>query len=237
MGRIMIYNKKVLALIPARGGSKGIKNKNIVDLGGLPLIVYSIRAAKASNYIDDVIVSTDSLEIQKISNRYGAETPFIRPQEQASDTATTLDAVLHSLKTLEMQGRVYDILVLLQPTSPLRTVEDIDGAVELFEKVGEEGVAAISEASDPPVLMRKVMDDGRMKRFLNKNSSVRRQDMDKVYRINGSIYINLISKVNEYTSFNDNPVGYIMEKSHAVDIDELVDLEVAKYYMGIVCKD
>ena len=85
MGRIMIYNKKVLALIPARGGSKGIKNKNIVDLGGLPLIVYSIRAAKASNYIDDVIVSTDSLEIQKISNRYGAETPFIRPQEQASE--------------------------------------------------------------------------------------------------------------------------------------------------------
>lgn len=230
----MVHNKKILALIPARGGSKGIKNKNIIDLNDLPLIAYSIRAAKASKYIDDVIVSTDSLEIQEISNRYGAETPFVRPQRYASDTATTLDVVLHSLKALEMLGRIYDILILLQPTSPLRTAEDIDRAVELFEKTDEEGVAAVSEVSDHPVLMRKVMEDGRMERFLNQNSSIRRQDMSKMYRINGSIYINLVSKMDKNTSFNDNPIGYIMEKSHAVDIDELVDLKVAKYYMGIL---
>lgn len=229
----MVHNKKVLALIPARGGSKGIKNKNIIDLNGLPLIAYSIRAAKESKYIDDVIVSTDSLEIQEISNQYGAETPFIRPQRLASDTAATLDTVLHALNEMKMLGRLYDIVILLQPTSPLRTGEDIDGAVELFERTGEEGVAAVSEVSDSPVLMRKVEEDGRLKKFLSQNSSIRRQDMEKTYRINGSIYINLVSKVDSNTSFNDNPIGYIMEKSHSVDIDEWVDLEIAKYYIRI----
>lgn len=229
----MVQNKKVLALIPARGGSKGIKNKNIIDLNGLPLIAYSIRAAKESKYIDDVIVSTDSLEIQEISNQYGAETPFIRPQRLASDTAATLDTVLHALNEMKMLGRLYDIVILLQPTSPLRTGEDIDGAVELFERTGEEGVAAVSEVSDSPVLMRKVEADGRLERFLSQNSSIRRQDMEKTYRINGSIYINLVSKVDSNTSFNDNPIGYIMAKRHSVDIDEWVDLEIAKYYIRI----
>ncbi len=226
----MIANKKVLALIPARGGSKGIKGKNIIELEGKPLISYSILAARESKYVDRTVVTTDSKEIADVSKMYGAEIPFMRPEELAGDRSTTLEAVLHALKLLEQK---YDILVLLQPTSPLRTCQDIDAALETFIRNGCRALASVSEVHDSPLLMRKVKDNGEMEKLLENcyNSTIRRQDMPEIYRINGSIYINSIKNINEKTSFNDNLIAFIMKKEHSVDIDDYSDLVVAGYYL------
>lgn len=231
-GETMIDGKRVLGLIPARGGSKGIKNKNITEVNGVPLIGYTIMEAGKSRYLDDVVVTTDSERIKSIAEAYGAQVPFLRPGELAGDRTPTLDAVLHAVRSLENMGRSYDIVVLLQATSPLRTSGDIDHAMELFIEKKGQGVAAVSEVSDPPVLMRILEEGGHLSKWLDQGSTIRRQDMPKTYRINGSIYINPVSEIKEGLSFNDNPVGYVMERSHSVDVDEESDLWLAGYYLG-----
>lgn len=225
----MINDKRVLAIIPARGGSKEIKDKNIIDVEGIPLIGYTIDAAKKSKYIDCVYVSTNSEKIADVAAKRGAYIPFMRPNELASDTSKTIDAIVYTLDSMKLIGEEYDVMVLLQPTSPLRTVEDIDGAIEKFAKCGYKSLVSVSEVNDPPVLMRRIIDDEHMERFINTTSTVRRQDMEKFYRVNGSIYINLIEEINVSTSLNDNEVPYIVSKVNAIDIDDYADLEVARY--------
>ena len=227
----MLEGLKILALIPARAGSKGIKNKNIVDLAGKPLIAYSIEAAKESRYIDKIVVSTDGVKIAETAKRYGASVPFLRPEEFAQDTSKTIDAVLHCVDTLEQMGEHYDVLCLLQPTEPMRTTEDIDCAIEKFVENGKVGLASISEVDDHPILIRSVDENGRMKSLLHVNSTCRRQDMPQYYRINGAIYINLVTELSPETSFNDNPIPYIMDKRHSIDIDEMDDLMRAELYV------
>ncbi len=228
-----MYNKKrILAIIPARGGSKGIKDKNIIDLCGKPLISYTIEAAKKSKYIDDTVVSTDSEKIAAVARECGAEIPFMRPAELASDKAKTIDAILHAVAELRRMGRAYDVLVLLQPTEPLRTNEDIDRAIELYFEKGEKSLVSISQVDDHPLLMRTLNEDRSMKKLLNVSSTCRRQDMDTFYRVNGCIYINPVADLSDETSFNDNEIGFVMEQSHSVDIDELKDLKVAEYYIS-----
>lgn len=221
----------ILSLIPARGGSKGIKGKNIFPLSGKPLIAWTIEASMKSRYIDSTVITTDSPEIAAISERYGAEVPFMRPSELADDKAKTVDAVIHALNTLADMGRRYDVLVLLQPTSPLRTAEDIDGAIDTFFAAGMRGVVSISPAEDSPLLIRAVSPEGVMTPLLEMNSTCRRQDMPKYYRVNGAIYINMAGYINVNTSFNDNPVPFIMKESHSVDIDEMKDFALAEYYI------
>ncbi len=228
----MIDGKRVLGLIPARGGSKGIKNKNIIEVNGVPLIAYTVIEAGKSRYLDDVVVTTDSQRIKSISESYGAQAPFLRPIELAGDRSATLEAVLHAVRSLESMGQSYDIVVLLQATSPLRTSEDMDQAIELFVEKNGQGVAAVSEVTDPPVLMRTLEEGGRLSKWLKQSSTIRRQDMPKTYRINGSIYINLVSEIKEGLSFNDNPIGFVMERSHSVDVDEESDLWLVEYYLG-----
>ena len=227
----MYENKRILALIPARGGSKGIPHKNITPLAGKPLIQYSIDAAKQSRYVDYVFVSTDDAEIADIAKKNGSNVPFLRPKELASDTAKTIDAVLHAIETLREADETFDSLVLLQPTSPLRTAEDIDGAIETFYAGGRKAVVSVNEVDDHPILIRTIeqTDDGkRLKPLLQVNSTVRRQDMPPFYRVNGSIYINPIEEINRDTSFNDNPIPFVMEKDHSIDIDEPIDLLIAE---------
>ena len=192
---------------------------------------YTIEAAKASKYIDYVYVSTDSDRIKDVALQCGAKVPFLRSEELASDTARTIDAIVYTLDKMEEIGENFDIMILLQPTSPLRTAEDINGALEKFAECGFKPLVSVSEVNDPPVLMRRIIDDTHMERLLDSTSTVRRQDMDKYYRVNGSIYINLVSEINTATSFNDNEVPYIVPKENAVDIDEYADLEVARYLM------
>jgi CMP-N-acetylneuraminic acid synthetase len=228
----MYENKRILALIPARGGSKGIPHKNITPLAGKPLIQYSIHAGLKSKYIDCVLVSTDDEEIARVARECGAKVPFLRPPELANDTAKTIDAVLHAVQTLRNSGETFDSLVLLQPTSPLRTAEDIDGAVEKFYASGRKAVVSVSEVGDHPILIRTVEEtpEGqRLRPLLSTGSTVRRQDMPPFYRVNGSIYINPIEEIDQDTSFNDNPVPFIMPKAHAIDIDEPLDLKIAEW--------
>jgi CMP-N,N'-diacetyllegionaminic acid synthase len=226
----MITDKKVLAIIPARGNSKGIPGKNIINFAGLPLIAHTICAAKDTRYIDAVVVSTDSLEIADVAVKYGAEVPFIRPACLAEDTSKSIDAVIHALDSLRCDGRKFDILMLLQPTQPLRTKEDIDGALELFVSNNCWSLLSVCEVCDHPVFIRTVGSCGEVIPLLNGGSTIRRQDLPLFYKINGAIYINTIAEINESTSFNDNKIAYIMEKSHSVDIDEPVDLLIGEIY-------
>lgn len=223
----MFHNKKYLALIPARGGSKGIPEKNIYEIQGKPLIAYSIEAAKSCMYIDDVVVSTDSEKIADIARKYGATVPFLRPDYLAGDEAKTIDCVLDTLERLEES---YDVLVLLQPTSPLRKEEDISHAIERFSEIGRD-LVSISEVEDNPVLIRQT-DGDELIPLLSVNSTVRRQDMIPYYKVNGAIYINEIAGLTKETSFNDNPAYYFMEKSHSVDIDRYEDIALCEYYLS-----
>ena len=223
----MFQNRKYLALIPARGGSKGIPGKNIYPVQGKPLIAYSIEAARQCEYIDEVIVSTDSEEIADIAKQYGAFVPFLRPAHLAGDKSKTIDGVLDTLSRLE---EIYDVLILLQPTSPLRNAEDITGASERFHEVDMD-LVSVSEVKEPPVLIRRI-EKNKLKPLLQQTSTVRRQDMETFYRVNGAIYINKTAGLTEKTSFNDNPAYYIMEKSHSIDIDEYEDIALCEYYLS-----
>lgn len=222
--------EQVLALIPARGGSKGIPGKNIKELAGKPLIAYTIEAARSCLCLDDVLVSTDSEEIAETARKFGAWVPFLRPEKLANDTAKTIDAVLYTLHRLAKEGKEYEYVVLLQPTSPLRSGEDIEGAIKLALETGED-VVAVSGVTDSPILMRTCDDRGRLTPLLSGSSTVRRQDMQVYYRVNGSIYVNKVSSLTEETSLNDNPIGYVMPRERSVDIDESVDFAVAEFFL------
>lgn len=228
----MFENSRILALIPARGGSKGIKNKNIIPVAGKPLIAYSIDAALHSKYVDDIVVTTDSQIIADVAKEYGARVPFLRPDYLASDTAKTIDAVIHAVDELKNQGHSYDVLLLLQPTQPLRTSEDIDAAIELFYQNNQKATVSVSPVDDHPLLIRTVSSDGCLTNLLNTGSTCRRQDMPDYYRVNGCIYLNKISEVDKDLSFNDNKLAYIMPRERAVDIDEPKDLLLAEYYLN-----
>ena len=223
-----------IAYIPARGGSKGIPGKNIREVSGKPLIAYTILAARATSLFDMVFVSTDSPEIAEIARAYGAEVPFLRDPSVAQDTTRTIDTVVSDKARLEqlMGGeRGYDVFVLLQPTSPLRGAEDIVGAVRLFEENGLNcgGVVSISKVSEHPILMRTLdLKTHQLTSILPGGSTVRRQDMPSVYKVNGAIYVNAWNALTPSLSLNDNRLGYVMAEGHAIDIDAPKDLELVR---------
>lgn len=227
----MFNGKRILAFIPARGGSKGIKKKNIHKLCGKPLIAYTIEAAKESKYIDRILVSTDDYAIAEVATKYGTTVPFIRPDILATDDAKIIDAVIYTIDKLRDKGEQFDTLVLLQPTQPLRTTEDIDEAISKYFRYEEKSLVSVCEVRENPILMRRIDSEGIMHHYENKSSTVRRQDMEKLYRVNGCIYINAISELSAETSFNDNSIPFIMERNHSVDIDDVDDLCVAEAFL------
>jgi CMP-N,N'-diacetyllegionaminic acid synthase len=214
-------NKTFLAIIPARGGSKRLPRKNILDLCGKPLIAYSIEAGLKSKYIDKVIVSSDDDEILTISKKYSAKT-ILRPEELANDTATTFDAIKHTIDNFEK----YDYIVLLQPTSPLRNEKHIDEAIELLESKNADAVVSVCEMDHSPLWSNVLPEDGNMNNFLrdeilNKCS----QDLEKYYRLNGAIYICKTDKLleNKGFFFKENIFAYKMNRKNSIDIDEEID--------------
>jgi CMP-N-acetylneuraminic acid synthetase len=221
-------NRRIVALIPARGGSKGIPGKNIRDLAGRPLIAHTIAAALQSGSVDSVVVTTDSPEIAAVAEGYGARVPFLRPADLASDTSKSIDALVHARDWLRAAGETYDAVVLLQPTSPLRNAGDIDGAVEAYYKHGEMGVASVCEVIENPVLTRRVDAYGVLHPVLPLTSTVRRQDMPDFYHVNGAVYVNSFDGLSSETSLNDNPVAYVMPRERSVDIDSIEDFERAE---------
>ena len=226
----MYKNKRFLAIIPARSGSKGLPNKNIKDLVGKPLMAYSIEAALATGVIDDVIVSTDSSLYAEIARRYGAEVPFLRPAELASDKSLATDYIIHALQTLNEMGRTYDFFVLLQPTSPLRTAEHILSGIKLAVDERLYGVVSFSKADHPIEYFYRLPIDLNLGGITI--TSANRQDFMPYYRINGMLYISDCEVyLNTRTCYGANSKALIIENRYAIDIDTELDFEIAEFLM------
>lgn len=222
----MLNGKTFLAIIPARGGSKRLPRKNVLDLCGKPLIVWSIEAGLKSKYIDKIIVTSDDDEILEISEKFGANI-IKRPDDLASDTSTTFDAVKHTINNMEK----YDYIVLLQPTSPLRDAKHIDEAIELLESKNAGAVVSICEMGHSPLWSNTLDDSFSMKGFLRDEIlNKRSQDLEKYYRLNGAIYICQTDSLLEEKSFflKDNIFAYVMDRKSSIDIDEEIDFKIAR---------
>jgi CMP-N,N'-diacetyllegionaminic acid synthase len=226
----MYKHKSFLAIIPARGGSKRLPRKNILNLAGKPLIAWSIEAGLNSEYIDKVVVSSDDDEILNISKKFGADI-IKRPNELASDTATTFDTIKHTIDNLEK----YDYIVLLQATSPLRNEKHIDEAIELLENKKADAVISVCEMDHSPLWSNILPEDLSMKNFLREEVlNKRSQDLEKYYRINGAIYICKTEKLLENKGFflKENIFAYIMDRNSSIDIDEEIDFKIVKALLG-----
>ena len=222
----LIGGKLVLAIIPARGGSKGLPRKNILPIAGKPLIAWSIEAAKKSQYIDRCIISTDSKEIAETAIKYGGDVPFMRPNELATDEAKSDDVIKHAIESLSEN---YEIVILLQPTSPLRTTEDIDCALEYMRIKKATALVSIVKSEKPPEWTIRIDEDFKILDSVEElKMGKRRQDYPDSYNLNGAIYI---SDSPQYLStnsfFGKQTVAFIMSKEHSVDIDNSVDLQLA----------
>lgn len=216
----------LLAIIPARGGSKGLPRKNIRLLGGKPLICWTIEAALKAKCVGRVIVSTDDPEISDISTKCGAEVPFLRPAELSTDTASSEQVVAHTMD----QCPGYDVIALLQPTSPFRTSLDIDKAFSLFTASGAAGCVSITRVDKSPWHMFQAASDGRLNRILPPFSDgMRRQDLPPVYTLNGAIYFVRAAAFQEIRSLvPDDCVGYEMPEERSLDIDDIQEFETAE---------
>lgn len=215
--------KGVLGLIAARGGSKGLPRKNVLPAGGKPLIAWSITAGTAAQAIDELVLSSDDDEIMQVAREWGCGVPFRRPADLASDTASSMDVVLHALD--QLPG--YEYIVLLQPTSPLRTAEDIDAAFALMQASGAPSCVSVSEAEQSPYWMYRLTAEGKLQGLLSKEEGIsRRQDLPPVYVLNGAIYIARIDWLRTTRSFvGAETVAYQMPKERSIDIDNADDFE------------
>jgi len=223
----MYKDKTFLAIIPARGGSKRLPRKNILDLAGKALIEWSIEAGLKSKYIDTVVVTSDDEEILNISKKNGAHI-IKRPDELANDTATTFDTVKHAIENFQH----YDYIILLQATSPLRNSKHIDEAIELLISKNADAVISVCEMEHSPLWSNTLPENGDMSGFLHDElKNKRSQDLEKHYRLNGAIYICKTDKLLVEKSFfiEKNIFAYIMNSEHSVDIDTISDLKFAKY--------
>ncbi|WP_064606213.1 acylneuraminate cytidylyltransferase family protein [Photobacterium sp. J15] len=222
---------RILAIIPARGGSKRLPRKNVLPLAGKPLIQWAIDAAKEVASIDTVMVSTDCPEIAEISKQCGAEVPYLRSAELSSDTASSIDVVLDVIRHYESQGQVFDSILLLQPTSPLRTAADIEKAVALMAEKDANGVVSVTECEHSPLWCNTLPDDLGMDNFIPEElTATRSQDLPTYYRLNGAVYLvktNVVKK--ESTLFpKQKSFALVMDNNHSVDIDNELDFRLAE---------
>jgi N-acylneuraminate cytidylyltransferase len=214
---------EVIAIVPARGGSKGVPQKNRREVAGLPLISYTLRAARQAGSLDRIIVTTDDNEIARIAREEGAEV-VIRPTEIAGDKSPVIDAVRHALDALRDQGgQAADIIVLLQPTSPFRSADDIDSAVALFRKEGRPVCSVYRCEDNHPARMYQI-ESGRLVPLFPEMAAVRRQDLPEVFHRNGSLYVFGPREVESGEIIGADMVPYVMPPSSSVNIDTELDL-------------
>jgi len=226
----MIGTKKFIAIIPARAGSKRLKDKNILNLSGKPLLAWSIEAGLKSKYIDKVIVSSEDEKILEIACDYDAKI-IKRPYHLASDTATTFDTLKHTLENIES----YDYIVLLQPTSPLRDAKHIDEAIELLQQKNADAIISVCKSDHSPLWSNTLPENKSMKNFLHNEIKNRRsQDLESYYKLNGAIYICNIKKLlEEETLFlQENIFAFIMDKKSSIDIDDIIDFKLAEVLLN-----
>lgn len=226
---------KNIAIIPARSGSKGLPDKNIKQLNGKPLMAYSIEAALKSKMFEEVMVSTDSNSYAEIAMRLGANVPFLRSEKNSSDSASSWDAVLEVLVAYKKIGKEFDTVCLLQPTSPLRTAEDIIAAYHSYTENNATSVIGVCESDHSPLWMNRLPPDLSMDNFIMPLANDKpRQALDKFYRINGAIYIVDANHLQNSTNIYMNSFAFIMEREKSIDIDSGLDFIIAeaimKYY-------
>lgn len=213
------------ALIPARGGSKGIPRKNIKAIAGKPLIAWAIEAALRSPLLDAVVVSTEDEEIAEVARRAGAQVPFMRPAALAADDTPGLDPVLHALDQLPQ----FDAVLLLQPTSPMRTTEDIDACLRLAAERGAPSVVSVTEPDAHPYWTYRIGSDQRLVRLIDNVSVTRRQDLPQVGALNGALYFARADwlKTNRGLVGPDT-LAYVMPRERSVDLDTPLDWKIAE---------
>ncbi len=231
----MYKNKTFLAIIPARGGSKGLPGKNIKELCGKPLIAWSIEAGLKCKYLDEVMVTTDYQNIVEVSKQYGAIVPFLRPNKLASDTTTSFDAIKHTIEYYKNElNKEFDYIVLLEPTSPLRESSDIDKAIEVLLDSDVDSIVGICRTEDQnPVFLVLKNEKSFISGYENKEMKVlRRQDIKDVYFFEGTIYI---SKTNvlldKKTFYHENTIGYEVPKYKSLEIDDMDDFVMVEAIM------
>ncbi len=223
----MYKNKKIIAIIPARGGSKGLKKKNIKLLCDKPLIAHTIENAKKSKYLDEIMITTDSEEIANIANEYGANTPFLRPEHLASDTATSFDATIHVLDFYEKElNKTFDYLILLEPTSPLREDDDIDNMIEkLLENSDSfDSLCSIGEINEHPSIVKKIEDNNLVPFCAQLELTTRRQDNQTAYFPYGVGYLVSTKALKEEKTFYTKRNNYYKIKRYqCYEIDDIFD--------------
>lgn len=216
----------ILAIIPARGGSKGIPRKNIKNLAGKPLIAWTIEEAKKSRYITRLILSSDDDEIIEVAKTYGCEVPFKRPAELSQDQSSGMEPVLHAIQ--ECPG--YDYVLLLQPTSPFRTVEDIDNCLKMVIENDYTFCVSVTESEETPYWMYTIENESMIP--LIKNPPATRQELNKTYSLNGALYIAKTEDFIKKKNFlNNDTTPFKMSKEHSYDIDERMDFKICNWLM------
>lgn len=227
----MYKDKKVIAVIPARGGSKGVKNKNIKHLCGKPLIAYTIETAFDSNIVDEIFVSTDSIEIADISKKLGVKI-IERPDFLATDSALGIDVIKHSIKALNKQGLSNFYFLYLQPTSPLREKEDIINSLSLAFEKNATYVVSVCECEHNPLLCNTLENDLSLENFISNDINYKnRQSLNTFYRVNGAVYLidfPLDNGVENIDFYGKNSYAYIMPQDRSVDIDSILDFALAE---------
>jgi CMP-N,N'-diacetyllegionaminic acid synthase len=223
--------KSFLCIIPARGGSKRLPNKNIINLNGNPLISYSIRAAQESNMFDEIIVSTDSKEIKEISERYGSHVPFLRPKYLSGDEVLVEEAICHLLKQIEKQGKKFDYICLVQCSTPLILPEDFKNMISILQKKKAKMVVSVAETPVNVNWVGKLSKNLSMENFFNYYGSLC-QHFEQTYILNGAIYMGewdiFYNKKNYYSK---KTFAYIMPQERSFDIDDINDLKLVEFFM------
>ena len=222
----MIEGKKVIGIIPARGGSKSVPKKNIRPLSGTPLIGWTIKEANKSKYIDKLILSSDDLEIISVAKKYGLEVPFLRPSGLAEDNTTQMEVILHALE----QCPRFDIVVALQPTSPMRNVEDIDGVIRKMIDSDAPACVSVTLPDKSPYWMFEIDQSERLSPlFPDKPIATNRQELPIVYALNGAVYVADVKWLLESRSFIcPKTLGYVMPRLRSIDIDDEDDFFFAE---------
>lgn len=224
---------ETIALITARGGSKGVPGKNIAPVAGKPLIAWTIEAARAAKRLDKIIVSTDDAAIAEVAREHGADVPFLRPAELAGDRATHISVVLHALDWLAGQGIEPRYLVLLQPTSPLRSAADIDGAIALAHDNDTAGVVSVCPARDHPLLVKRITPEGALADYATSDLAyLRRQDLPEAFALNGAVYVTQTAALRGQRTFLPRTtLPYIMPVERSLEVDHPWDLHLARLIM------
>lgn len=230
-------NKHIIAIIPARSGSKGLVDKNIISLCGKPLLAYSIEAAKQTKLFDVIHVSTDSKVYLEISSQFGADEPFLRSSENSRDESSTWDTVREVLTMYSRIGKEFDYCVVLQPTSPLRGAKDINEAWELFMNKKARSLTSVTEVDHPVQwCFRFETETCSMKEYEKSPfRNYRRQELEKYYRENGAIYISRVEDVMDecFDFYSDRCIGYVMDRENSIDIDTIQDYYTAEAVMRL----